>query len=1296
MAARDSGKINDSGGRRLRIGLRHARLSVACLAALTAIPGHAAAQKGDGQQGSTSALSREARMLYDQGRYAEAIPLYLQLVETRERTLGADHPSTVIAVNNLAVTYKVLGRYADAEPLYLRTLDTQERLLGADHQDTLTSVNNLGQLYEAQGRYADAEPLLLRALEARERTLGPDHPQTLLSVDNLASLYARQRRDAEAEALALRALEGRERTLGPEDRRTVDSVNNLAVIYINQGRYVEAEPLYTRALQASVRTLGEDHPDTLTSLNSLAGLYRRQGRYIEAEPLFIRALEVRESRLGAEHPETLGSVAGLAALYQVQDRYRDAEAFYLRALEARERTLGPDHPDTLDTMGNFALLYRAQGRFAEAEALNRRELESRTRTLGEDHFSTLRSMGNLAALYRAQSRFDEAEALYSRVIEAGEDRRGAAQAAALASADSLAAMYRSQGREAQAETMYLRTLEARESGLGPDHASTLRSVVNLARLYTSQSRYSEAEPLYLRALDARERTLGAERPATLDAVNDLAKLYLYQHRYAEAETLDLRALSSRERTLGPEHPSTLVSVNNLAVVYDFQGRYAEAEPLYLRAVEARERTVGAEHPETLTALNNLGANYVDQGRYAEAEPLLLRALEARERTHDADRGSRSALYVVRNLARLYDAQSRSTEAERYFARALAGRERLLGEAHQDILVSAQELAEARLGMAGENALPPARLLVAGLRARRSDDSGNRFAEAQSEREDRIGGSSYTLFADAAWVTSEDRSALRPESFTALQDAMSGPANRSITEMAVRRLADSAGQGLGELVRERTRLTDRWRSNNQRLGFAFGGSTDDDRAMRARIGEERVAIEARMDAIDARLQAEFPDYFALIRPEALAVAEAQALLGPDEAILLVVPGTFGTHVMAVTHDAIRWQRAEWTAEDIGKAVNRLRWDVGASVAVSEAQAAEWEDEYVEGMPFSYDRATAYALYRQIVAPIAETLEGKRELFVAAGGALAGLPFSILVTEEPQGADNDAEALRGTRWFADAHALTHIPSIQSLQLLRQVSARGDGAPTHGAFVGFGNPVLSGRSMQRGGRGFTAPGAEAVFSRRQARSGLRMADVGALRNLAQLPGTQRELQNIRRALDAPEDTIYLAERATESAVRAADLSGVRILAFATHGLTGLEMTNLVEPGLVFTPPPTASEEDDGYLSASEVSTLRLDADWVILSACNTATGDGSGLSSLARAFFYAGAHNLLASHWPVDDEVASRVTVDTIERRRDNPDLSRAGAFQQAIREIREDASHDTATASWAHPAYWAPFVLIGGAQ
>src|SRR5690606_35347987 len=130
-----------------------------------------------------------------------------------------------------------------------------------------------------------------------------------------------------------------------------------------------------------------------------------------------------------------------------------------------------------------------------------------------------------------------------------------------------------------------------------------------------------------------------------------------------------------------------------------------------------------------------------------------------------------------------------------------------------------------------------------------------------------------------------------------------------------------------------------------------------------------------------------------------------------------------------------------------------------------------------------------------------------------------------------------------------------------------------------------------------------------------------------------------------------VLLGDRATEREVKslsdAGKLSQARIVHFATHGMISGELKGLAEPAIVLTPPIQASAEDDGLLTASEVAMLQLDADWVILSACNTAASDGEGeaLSGLARAFFYAGAHSLMVSHWPVASDAAVRLATGAI---------------------------------------------------
>lgn len=146
------------------------------------------------------------------------------------------------------------------------------------------------------------------------------------------------------------------------------------------------------------------------------------------------------------------------------------------------------------------------------------------------------------------------------------------------------------------------------------------------------------------------------------------------------------------------------------------------------------------------------------------------------------------------------------------------------------------------------------------------------------------------------------------------------------------------------------------------------------------------------------------------------------------------------------------------------------------------------------------------------------------------------------------------------------------------------------------------------------------------------------------------------------------------------------------AVAGLVAGDIKGLAEPSLALTLPQRPNSQDDGLLTASEVAQLKLNADWVVLSACNTAAGGAPGaeaLSGLARSFFYAGARALLVSHWTVDSGTATRLTTATFEIMRSDPAIGRAEAVRRAMLAYLNDRSDPQN----AYPAYWGPFSVIG---
>lgn len=939
-------------------------------------------------------------------------------------------------------------------------------------------------------------------------------------------------------------------------------------------------------------------------------------------------------------------------------RYAEAEALFRQAVQL-DIDSGATVLEIASGIHNIGSAVAEQGRLSEAEFLAREALELRTDNNAADN-AMVNAWQFLATIINQLGHYEEALALQQKVVDTTVNGQDVDQSGLVNSLTALAYLTALNG-DVNAAINIANDRLVPQLDTMPKH-DAVRVYNMVGRLASIAGHLEQAEQYYREALSlsialppSKDWTI-TER-ATL--LNNFASMLRGRGQNFKAVALYEQGNQMLlEAGLGQTGIRATI-LDGLGLIYNTNGMFQESYEALYEGLKIKMAVLPEDHSEIGISFSNMGLTFMSAQQFEVAVGSLKRAINIARKNDDVLRIANASNNLSRALwgmGQYDDSISTSREALTILASVLPAD-------HPNVLRNEFNLAWLYLS-AGQNekGLIQARHAV--------DTYRNNDWRLGSDTGSAIDARRQVLSLVVALWETDPQNGMN-EAFEAAQWAQASEAAQVARRVAAR---FAAGEGeIATLARAKQDLTNQLAIADDLYLARLGVSGDkDERAQELRQQTSRLAVE--IAGIEDQLATEFPEYSALTRTSSVSIADIQANLSEGEAFLMPLSNENETYVFAINKDRADWVRVNLTDAQIDQSVRNLRTDLDPTGR--SRSAASLSDNKPIGQAFDAD--TAFALYRDLIEPLNDVLAGHETVYVVKEGALAGLPFSLLLSE-PMG-DTGPAALRNAPWLLRQHGFVTMPSAASLASIQQTQNPREATLE---FVGFGDPDFIGSDI-------TEPGIELaeLYTRG-------VANVANVKALAQLPGTRQEILGLAELYETDQDAIFLGSEATETAVKTSPaLRDARVVVFATHGLLAGDLSGLAEPALAFSAPDVPDFGDDGLLTASEAAQLDLVADWVILSACNTAAANGKpggeGLSGLASSFLYAGARSLLVSHWPVRDDAAGLLTKGALQVQSDNAGISNSESLRRSMLDLIENGQIPGA----AHPSTWAPFTVVGG--
>ncbi len=1211
-----------------------------------------------------------------------------------------------IVANQLLEEMKQLiaeQKWVEAEAKGEQARAIYEQLLGKECKQMGDVWHQMGRMYGSKRDNDKAIFFYEKGLIIRLKTLEEEHPDVANSYYGAGVSYYRNKENNKAIEYLLKALEIRQNAFGEENLETADAYNVIGIIYLDKSAFEQSIEYLRKALMVRIKLLGNNNVNVASSYRNLSIVYSASGKYKEALAALQESLDIRIKVGNKQEQEIAITFNDIGIIYEELGNYDLGLEYKQKALHSLTSLLGDEHPDVAVIYLNLGTSMVRQGKYSAAIHYLEKALTIHLKTLGDEHLTVADSYFNLGVVYDELGNFknglnyrEKALALYKKIL--GDDHPRV-----LIAYGGLGNTYARLQQYDDAVENYNKALILQQKISGYTHPEVARSYFNLGVVHKLMGQYNEGIQFTYKALEIRLKNYGEIHPEVAECYNNLGIFFELQGDNRKAIESYHKTLKILQKTLTEYHPNVGDAYINLGIAYQKSSNFESAIDYFEKALQISLNTFGEIHESVSRCYSNLGSAYENIGNKDKALEYKRKALQIDLKALGESHMSTATAY--NNLGASHFEFTQLDSANIYFKKSLFIRSEKLGNVHPDVASSYLNLGFTNYGMekyeqaleylikslnacqyeennldkvtSFEHLIPTLRIIatIYEKQYRESNDprlidkSYQYFQRALAAVEYLINSLDYKdskilwqnknfnvykqiidISLLKAEVDQDDK--LRRNTFTYAEQSKATQLQaqlKAADALAFAGIPDSLTQKEYDL-----RIDITWREKQRQALLDQGKSETDTTVLR--ISSIIFDLRQEYDSLKQRLEVDYPDYYrAKYDLSTVSVYYVQdSLLQTGQSLVEYFVGDSSLFIFLV-------QPNHYEVQEVKMDTSFQQW---IRDMTQEGLYGHYSlPESMRSRPNLANSKRRYAaaaakLYQALIAPIQDKLT--TEVIIVPDGALGYVPFEALLKSEP----SDPSDFSTYEYLLQDHQISYSYSATLLKEMRNKQHRQQPSGKLLAFAPF----------------FLGDADTLVV---HVDTSDITYDLVLKDKLEALDESGLEIKTITKRLKG--DPYYGANASIQ---RFQDLaSQYRILHLSTHAKADDRVGDYAYLAFGF---PDAKGEF-AKLYARDLYNISLNADMVVLSACETGIGKlqrGEGIVSLARAFAYAGAKSIVTTLWKVEENATKDLVISFYKY------LKKGKTKDEALRLAKLEYIKDNAKDNEKlHPFFWASMIGIG---